>query len=79
MENRIYKFQFINENLAYMIKECYGYYYLYIRQEERAIVTKIDKEWILYDYEEKRNITIGKTMLELVEFIIDKYKLYHIQ
>ena len=79
MENRVYKFQLINENLAYMIKEHYGYYYLYIRKEERAIVTKTNKVWTLYDYEEKGNTIIGKTMLELETFIINKYQLYLIQ
>lgn len=75
---RIYKFSFIPEHLAYMVMDkTERYWYLYIRNKEVGIVTKTNKGFYLYDYENIENIYAGENMLGLSTTIKKVYKLYN--
>lgn len=78
MENnkRIKTFTFLRKEEAYRIEDkSKRYDYLYIRGQERGVMMKWKKEYILYDYELKENIIMGDSMLKVVRFIKNFYKL----
>lgn len=74
--NRIYEFSFIPVHLAYMVTDkTEKYWYLYIHKKKVGIVTKTDKGFYIYDYQQIHNIYAGNSISELGMKIKKIYKL----